>query len=1046
MPTPDLAVLRDLLQKFDFRAVFVDVLGWNRDAAKIPPVDVDGVIYQFAPLAEQGVRIIEVTAADGNIPASSARARIEKHLAPFAVEPILIYVDGTRNASLWWWRGVKTDGKSGSPRWLDFRKGQSVEGMLQRLPDMAVQFKELDASGHAPITDVSARVRSVFDIERVTKTFYDKFKVEHTNFERFLDGISDQGQRAWYISIVLNRLMFLYFIQAKRLLDRNPHYLQDKLKKYQADSTTKDRFYRDFLCPLFFEGLALDQASRTVEVNAKLGHIPYLNGGLFLPHAIEDANPDIQIADEAFARLFAFFNDWSWHLDDRPLRAGNEINPDVLGFIFEKYINQKQMGAYYTKEDITGYICKNTILPYLLEAANVQTRAVMRDVEPYLYDAVKTLDRLPTETDREYAARQARVIQIKADFAAGKLASINDLITYNLNIVLFAEDWLRALTDPAALHAFYFGQLKPLSVLDPTCGSGAFLFAAMNILEPLYELCLDKMPRMVTYLAGMAGDPAYDAARLEPIRADLSAELTRLAEHPNRRYFVFKSIIVNNLFGVDIMDEAAEICKLRLFLKLAAQVEDPERIEPLPDIDFNIRAGNTLVGFATRAEIDGNMFARPTLPRIEALAGTLETFRAQQLQTGVTPLQMKTLKKSARAAQTEIAAVLDQALGNEYGRDAKTLPAFRASHKPFHWYAEFNQIVARGGFDVIVGNPPYVEYSKVKKEYTIRDYKTENSDNLYAYTMERAAILQKDCGRFGVIVPVGAFSVAETTSLRALLTNHFKAAWVSSYAIRPAKLFEGVDQRLAIYLGAKNIYAQQNKVFTSDYYHWYSEERTKLFSTLVYQDVTALGRNNIYPKISNDLAYNIITKVTQIGIPASIYLHQNNGVKLYYHRSPRYWIRTIDFEPHFKSATRTKSIFHVRELTAINSEAAKFLGAVFNSSLFFFWFLAVGNGRNLTGDDVKGFCVGKPSANTLASIGKPFDKLMSDYQKNSFIRKRKDQEFQEFNISASKPIIDEIDRVLAQHYGFSDAELDFIINYDIKYRMGAAVAESEDDE
>jgi len=457
MPTPDLAVLRDLLQKFDFRAVFVDVLGWNRDAAKIPPVDVDGVIYQFAPLAEQGVRIIEVTAADGNIPASSARARIEKHLAPFAVEPILIYVDGTRNASLWWWRGVKTDGKSGSPRWLDFRKGQSVEGMLQRLPDMAVQFKELDASGHAPITDVSARVRSVFDIERVTKTFYDKFKVEHTNFERFLDGISDQGQRAWYISIVLNRLMFLYFIQAKRLLDRNPHYLQDKLKKYQADSTTKDRFYRDFLCPLFFEGLALDQASRTVEVNAKLGHIPYLNGGLFLPHAIEDANPDIQIADEAFARLFAFFNDWSWHLDDRPLRAGNEINPDVLGFIFEKYINQKQMGAYYTKEDITGYICKNTILPYLLEAANVQTRAVMRDVEPYLYDAVKTLDRLPTETDREYAARQARVIQIKADFAAGKLASINDLITYNLNIVLFAEDWLRALTDPAALHAFYFG-------------------------------------------------------------------------------------------------------------------------------------------------------------------------------------------------------------------------------------------------------------------------------------------------------------------------------------------------------------------------------------------------------------------------------------------------------------------------------------------------------------------------------------------------------------------------------------------------------------
>ena len=74
--------------------------------------------------------------------------------------------------------------------------------------------------------------------------------------------------------------------------------------------------------------------------------------------------------------------------------------------------------------------------------------------------------------------------------------------------------------------------------------------------------------------------------------------------HPNRRYFILKSIILNNLFGVDIMEEAVEICKLRLFLKLAAQVEPDAAatelgIEPLPDIDFNIRAGNTLVGYAT---------------------------------------------------------------------------------------------------------------------------------------------------------------------------------------------------------------------------------------------------------------------------------------------------------------------------------------------------------------------------------------------------------------------------------------------------------------
>jgi hypothetical protein len=78
--------------------------------------------------------------------------------------------------------------------------------------------------------------------------------------------------------------------------------------------------------------------------------------------------------------------------------------------------------------------------------------------------------------------------------------------------------------------------------------------------------------------------------------------LDRITKHPNRRYFIYKSIIVNNLFGVDIMEEAVEICKLRLFLKLVAQVESVNHIEPLPDIDFNILAGNTLVGFVSFTE------------------------------------------------------------------------------------------------------------------------------------------------------------------------------------------------------------------------------------------------------------------------------------------------------------------------------------------------------------------------------------------------------------------------------------------------------------
>ncbi|MEW6418744.1 MAG: hypothetical protein AB1480_11595 [Nitrospirota bacterium] len=127
----------------------------------------------------------------------------------------------------------------------------------------------------------------------------------------------------------------------------------------------------------------------------------YKNGGLFLKHQIEELHgKTIQIADAACEKLFDFFDQYQWHLDERPLRKDNEINPDVLGYIFEKYINQKQMGAYYTKEDITEYISKNTVIPFLFDAARQKCkiafegessvwRLLQLDPDRYIYPAVK---------------------------------------------------------------------------------------------------------------------------------------------------------------------------------------------------------------------------------------------------------------------------------------------------------------------------------------------------------------------------------------------------------------------------------------------------------------------------------------------------------------------------------------------------------------------------------------------------------------------------------------------------------------------------------
>ena len=306
------------------------------------------------------------------------------------------------------------------------------------------------------------------------------------------------------------------------------------------------------------------------------------------------------------------------------------------------------MGAYYTKEDITGYISKNTIIPFLFDAARKSCKIAFEgdasvwklledDPDRYIYDAVKKgvdLDlpediaagidnvplrtewntladsdyALPTEIWREVVARKQRHDTVRAKLANGEIDNINDLITYNLNIRQFAQDVIENCEGPELLRAFYKA-ITEVTVLDPTCGSGAFLFAALNILEPLYEACLDRMQVFVDEL--QHSDKKPHALKYNDFRETLE----RIAEHPNRDYFVLKSIIINNLYGVDIMDEAIEICKLRLFLKMVAQLDDVRRIEPLPDIDFNIQAGNTLVGFATYNEVEKAVTERLNLLR-----------------------------------------------------------------------------------------------------------------------------------------------------------------------------------------------------------------------------------------------------------------------------------------------------------------------------------------------------------------------------------------------------------------------------------------------
>ena len=103
---------------------------------------------------------------------------------------------------------------------------------------------------------------------------------------------------------------------------------------------------------------------------------------------------------------------------------------------------------------------------------------------------------LPTETWREYVARRQRCLEIREKLRRGDVREINDFVTLNLNLRQFAEDAISGCERPEHLRAFWHA-IRDVTVLDPTCGSGAFLFAALGILEPLYEACLDRMQAFV---------------------------------------------------------------------------------------------------------------------------------------------------------------------------------------------------------------------------------------------------------------------------------------------------------------------------------------------------------------------------------------------------------------------------------------------------------------------------------------------------------------------------------------------------------------------
>ncbi len=1007
------------LKDFNFRSLFIEELGWDRYDAGLN-VFVDGQNYSLKAVAEKRGMIVFTYQPkdDGAIPDYAMRRKLERQVTKSAHEHIIIYIDSKGTRQIWQW--VKREpGKPTSCREHHYYSQQTGEALIQKLRLLVITLEEEELIS---LPEVTGRARAAFDVDRVTRRFYDRFKTEHAAFLNFIEGIPDNNMERWYASVMLNRLMFIYFVQKKDFLDKDPNYLRNRLSK--SKSRGKDRYYTEFLCPLFFEGFAKKKNERSETVNELLGEIPYLNGGIFQRHQIEELHGEtIKISDSAFEKLFAFFEQYQWHLDERPLRADNEINPDVLGYIFEKYINQKQMGAYYTKEDITEYIGKNTIVPYLFDAAekkckiafegeNSFWRLLQEDPDRYIYDAVRrgVVDRngeiipestlpefvqtgmhdpkarmfdkrynlteaslpdedgnnltLPTETWREYVERRKRCLELREKLTRGEVRNINDLITYNLNIRQFAQDVIENCEGPELLRAFWHainGRIPEKSnenfeygvtVLDPACGSGAFLFAALNILEPFYEACLQ---RMETFLGEL--EQAEEPHRPEKY-SDFRKILSRVEEHPNRRYFILKSIIVNNLFGVDIMEEAVEICKLRMFLKLVAQIDDVNLIEPLPDIDFNIRAGNSLVGFTAlndvKKAVEGDFIKKQSLPGIvekaELADAAFRIFRRQQTALGG---DVSAQDKTALQGQLkELEDELNQFLATEYGiqdYQEEDYSRWLKSHKPFHWFIEFYGIMRKGGFDAIIGNPPYLEKNEV--DYQSKSVFSLKTNAIHAIFIESSISILHKNGCMSMIVPMSLPSTQRMKIAQQLIEDN-RNAWYSNYAWRPAKLFYTVNRALTIFVINPSTDTQ---IYSTNYQKWTSNNRESIFSRLHYVSVPRNRSESWVPKLGTALEINILEKCLSVDhtIKDNIGYSQN---RIYYRTTGGlYWKVFTDFAPIFRLNGRDGHSSRETNLKLKDKKYIKPTISVLSSNLFWWWYTITSNLRDLNPYDIQNF-------------------------------------------------------------------------------------------
>jgi hypothetical protein len=1060
----DFARIADLVNKGEFAGLFIGELGWDNPSDTRPVRYLDGE-------SGQAITATPVASKRGVVayhcPAMLDRSTLEaldREIQKRSIERLLVLTEAGQQQ--WRWPEPR---KSGGIRYVTHTHmaGAPNPALFQRLA--AVRFT-IEEEAALTVLTVRERIRAQFNADEVTSRFYDEFRDNQQSLMEVIEGIEPHEERSWYSSLLLNRLMFIYFMQRKEFLNGDQNYLRSSLRAVR-ELQGPDRFYdyyRDFLIPLFHEGLGSDERQYADEDIAHIiGNVPYVNGGIFALHPLE-AEFDIRVPDETFERIFDFFDRYRWHLDERPTGNPKEINPEILGYIFEKYVNQKAQGAYYTKEDVTGYMSAMAILPVLLDQISETTGETpwhllrsqpnryipegvlygieadilgppveVAQVDPTEADAlgygdvnlaaeaaaayqplaVGRLDDyahpdvgLPGERWRETLARHERAAELRGSLSAGAIASSGAAISANLDLQTLMLDWITQLDRSEAIAAVWEA-LNGLKIVDPTCGSGAFLFAALDILEELYDATLSAAEKLLA-------DGRADMA--------VSVIVEEAGTHESRAYFLLKRAVLANLYGVDLMPEATEIARLRLFLALVARLHERAEVEPLPDLDMNIRAGNLLVGCSTAADaaqrFQGDLLAIDRLdaitPQAEETAALYREFveaqRDRQPAAVVNDLKTRLQEKTAslREELDLLYSPLDEL------SDAQD--AWRESHRPFHWFVEFPKAFSQGGFDAVIGNPPYVAKSKITS-YSYSGFATDASPDIYAPCIERAASLVAPGGGYSMIVPISfQFSDRGFDIARKAVLETLSPCWASTYSRNPSALFDaGLGVRSTILVARRT--GGEPAVFTTGLRRWWDEGRPYLFDTNRYEAISLRNPAQPWPRLGSPETVRLYDRLTanqkSVGLAVT-----RSGPELGFKQTALYYLSVfIDEPPSWDMDGNRIPQTQVANLAFANERDRDLAFILLAGRLGVWWWSATGDDFHVTGGLLKAFPVSleeiTPIADSLLALAAD---LRVEQQRHPLATKYAGKEMGNYDMSRCRHITDQADQLVLDLFGIGD--------------------------